>query len=92
MHPPASGTGRGGDAYAEGEVIVLDLKGNQITLQELLRDPKAHALLQKRFGQWMKHPLFAAAQSLTLEQLLGMAQVYLPKTVVQGTLNDLRKL
>lgn len=74
------------------EVIFLDLKNNQITIQELLRNPKAKELFQKRFGEWMKHPLFAAAQSLTLAQLMDLAKVYLPQNVIQSTLNDLRRL
>ena len=70
----------------------MDLKNNQITVQELLRNPKAKSLFQSRFGQWMKHPLFGAAQSLTLAQLMELAKVYLPKQVIQSTLEDLKRL
>ena len=70
----------------------MDLKNNQITVQELLRNPKAKALFEKRFGEWMKHPLFGAAQSLTLAQMINIAKVYLPQQVIQSTLNDLKRL
>ena len=70
----------------------MDLKNNQITVRELLQNPKAKALFQKRFGEWMKHPLFGAAQSLTLAQLMDLAKVYLPPKIIQDTLNDLKRL
>ena len=40
----------------------------------------------------MKHPLVGAAQSLTLAQLLELAAVYLPQTVLKDTLEELRRL
>ena len=74
------------------EVIDLDLKNNQITVRELMANPKAKALFQKRFGEWMKHPLFSAAQSLTLSQLMELAKVYLPQKIIQSTLEELKRL
>ena len=74
------------------EVIDLDLKSNQITVRELMANPKAKALFQKRFGEWMKHPLFSAAQSLTLAQLMELAKVYLPPQIIQSTLEELKRL
>lgn len=70
----------------------MDLQHDQITVRELMEDSRSRALLQKRFGQWMKHPLFGAAQTLTLEQLTQMARVYLPRKVVDSTLEELRRL
>ena len=70
----------------------MNLKNNQITVRELLADPRAKAVFQRRFGTWMKHPLVGAAQSLTLAQLLELAAVYLPQTVLKDTLEELRRL
>ena len=71
---------------------MLDLKGNQILVGELLDDPAARAVFQRRFGKLLKHPMVPAARSLSLEQLLGFAKLYLPKPVIQGTLEELRRL
>ena len=35
----------------------MDLKRNQITLSQLMADPKAKAVLQRRFGPYLKHPM-----------------------------------
>lgn len=57
----------------------MDLKRNQITLSQLMADPRAKAVLQRRFGPYLKHPMAKAAGSLTLAQLSEMAAVYLPQ-------------
>ena len=68
------------------------MRNQTITVGELLDDPRARAVFQRRFGKWMKHPMVGAARSLTLEQLAEMAAVYLPQKVIQDTLRELRQL
>ena len=70
----------------------MDLRNDQILVGELLDDPAAHAVFQRRFGKLLRHPALPAARSLTLQQLLGFAQLYLPKSVLQDTLQELRRL
>ena len=70
----------------------MDLRNNQILVGELLDDPAARAVFQKRFGKFLNHPMVPAARSLTLAQLVGFAQLYLPKMVVNETLRELRNL
>lgn len=72
--------------------MTLDLKHNTITLGELLADPRSKAVLQRRFGQLLSHPLAGAAKSLTLAQLAEMAGGYLPKQTIQATLSELKAL
>ena len=70
----------------------IELNQNQITVGELLQDPRAKAVFQRRFGKWMKHPMVQAARSLTLSQLSEMAAVYLPKKTIQETIQELKRL
>ena len=70
----------------------MDLKNNKITVAQLLSDPRSRAVFQRRFGRWMKHPLVSAAQSLTLEQLMEMARVYLPQRTIDETWQELKNL
>lgn len=69
----------------------MDLKGNKITVGELLEDPRSRAVLQKRFPTVLKHPLVGAARSVTLEQLMAFAQAYLPQNKISATLDELRR-
>ena len=70
----------------------MDLKNNKITVGELLDDPKARAVFQRRFGKWMKHPMVAASRTLTLSQLMEMAGVWLPKKTIRETWQELSRL
>lgn len=70
----------------------MDLKNNQILVGALLDDPKSYAVFQKRFGKFMNHPMIPMARTLTLQQLIGFAQLYLPKMVINETLKELQRL
>ena len=70
----------------------MDLKGNQITVGELLDTPAAKAVFQRRFPMVMKHPMLGAARTVTLEQLIAFAGAYIPKKVIQDTLQELRRI
>jgi len=70
----------------------LDLRNQTITVGELLDDPKARAVFQRRFGTLMRHPMVGAARTLTLRQLAEMAAVYLSPKVIQDTLRELERL
>ncbi len=73
-------------------MINVDLRNNQILVGELLDNPASRAVFQKRFGKFLNHPMVPAARGLTLNQLIGFAQVYLPKVVINETLRELRSL
>ena len=70
----------------------MDLRNNKITVGELLDNEHSRAVFQRRFGAWMNHPLVSAAKTLTLAQLLELAKIYLPKSTVEETLEELRRL
>ena len=69
----------------------MDLRSRQITVGELLDNPRSRAVFQRRFGKFMKHPMVGAARSLSLAQLQEMAAVYLPQKTIQETLRELEK-
>lgn len=70
----------------------MDLKNNAITVGQLLDDPRARLVFQRRFGRWMKHPMVAAGRSLSLAQLAELAGVYLPEKVIRDTIKELQAL
>ncbi|HJB99657.1 MAG TPA: hypothetical protein H9764_04300 [Candidatus Flavonifractor merdavium] len=69
----------------------MDLKHNKITVGELMDHPNTRAVLQRRFPMLMKHPLMGAARTITLEQILSVAQAYVPQKKIDETLNELRR-
>ena len=69
----------------------MDLKNNKITVGELLDNPHSRAVFQRRFPMVMKHPLLGASRTVTLEQLMSFAGAYLPKNLINDTLEELRR-
>ena len=69
----------------------MDLKRNQITVGELLDLPGARAVFQRRFPMLMKHPMLGAARTITLEQILSVAQAYVSQKKIDETLSELRR-
>ena len=65
----------------------MDLKNNKVTVGELLDYAPARAVFQKRFPMVMRHPMLGAARTVTLEQLIAFAGNYIPKNMVNETLN-----
>ncbi len=70
----------------------MDLKHNKITVGELLEYAPAKAVFQRRFPMLMKHPLLGASRTVTLDQLLSFAETYVPKKIVNETLEELEKV
>ncbi|WP_251318001.1 hypothetical protein [Flintibacter muris] len=70
----------------------MDLRNKQITVGELLDNPKSKAVFQRRFGRFMKHPMVSAARTLSLDQLAEMASIYLPQKTIDDTLRELEQL
>ena len=69
----------------------MNLKGGKITVGELMDHPGARAALQRRFPMLMKHPMMGAARTITLEQILSVAQQYVPQKKIEEALDDLRR-
>lgn len=70
----------------------MNLRNNRITVGELMDYPPAKAVFQKRFPMVMRHPMMGAARTMTLEQVMAVAQPYIPKKTIEETLSELRKV
>ena len=76
----------------DGEVSKMNLRNNQITLGELWDNPKARAVFQKRVPMLAKHPVNGAARGVTLEQLMDFMASWVPNAMINGVMQDLRRL
>ena len=70
----------------------MDLRKNQITIGELLSDPKARQVLGRRFPQMMGRPIVAASGAMTLERAMKLAGAYVPQKALQEALEELRRI
>ncbi|MDE6841659.1 MAG: hypothetical protein K2P49_12640 [Oscillospiraceae bacterium] len=70
----------------------MDLRNDQITLGELWDNPKSRAVFQKRIPMLAKHPVQGAARTVTLEQLRDFMSGWVPGMMVNGVIQDLKRL
>ena len=70
----------------------MDLRNHTITVAELMKNPAAMAIFRRRFGKLVNHPMVSASRSLTLAQLIEMSGAFLPRKVINDTLEELKKL
>ena len=70
----------------------MNLKNNQITLGELWDDPRSREVFRRRIPMIAKHPVKGAARTVTLEQLMDFMASWVPQTMIQGVLQDLKKI
>ena len=70
----------------------MDLKENKITLGELWDNAQSRAVFQKRIPMLAKHPVKGAARTVTLEQLRDFLNGWVPGVMVNGVMQELKKL
>ena len=70
----------------------MDLKGNRITVAELLSCEGARDILNRHFGRWMKSPVVQSAGTLTLQQVLDLTRGYVPRKKVESAMAELKSL
>ena len=70
----------------------MDLKGNQITIGELLSDPQARQVLERRFPHLAGRPIVAASRGLTLDRAMKLGADYVSRELLRETLRELQSL
>jgi len=70
----------------------MNLRNNQITLGELWDNARSRAVFQKRIPMMSKHPVKGTARTVTLEQLVDFLASWVPQSMINGVLEDLKKL
>ena len=70
----------------------MDLKHNQITMRELLRNKQAYSLLYKEFPMFMTPAIFQNIRSLTLQQILQLVRPYISRPKLNILLQRLENI
>ena len=70
----------------------MDLKGNQITLGELWDRPASRAVFKRRVPILAGYTLKVAARTITLGQLADFLGGLVPGKLIDGVLDELRRV
>lgn len=70
----------------------MDLKHNQITMWELLRNKQAYLLLYKEFPMFMTPAILQNIRPLTLQQIIQMVRPYISRPKLNMLLEQLENI
>jgi hypothetical protein len=70
----------------------MDLRNNQITVGEILKNPQAKALLNREFPEVANPFLLSLAHNMTLASILALAQNRYPQDRIDRVLAELQAM
>ena len=68
----------------------MDLKNNMIPVREVLKNPKAKAILQRDFPKLLGSPMLNMAMNMPLKNVLNMVKGYIPQSTINALLEELK--
>jgi len=74
------------------EVISVDLRNNQITIGELLLNPKAKMIARREFLALMNPFMLSMAKNMTLQQALKYAEKEIPQNKINRIIAELKAI
>ncbi|RPF42189.1 hypothetical protein EDD70_2528 [Hydrogenoanaerobacterium saccharovorans] len=70
----------------------MDLRNNQITIGELLLNPKAKMIARREFLALMNPFMLSMAKNMTLEQALKYAEKEIPQNKINRIIAELKAI
>ena len=70
----------------------MDLKHNQITMRELLKNKQAYSLLYQEFPMFMTPAILQNIRPLTLQQIIQMVRPYISRPKLNMLLEQLENI
>lgn len=77
--------------FQKGENL-MNLRNYEITVGEILQNPKARALLTRELPVVMRHPMLPVARAIPLKDIINNAGRYISPQKMQSILNELEKI
>ena len=70
----------------------MDLKNNNITVRELLNNPKARQLLMRELSGYVNPQMLSFASNMSLKTVLGFSRGRVPPQKIENLLAQLKEL
>ncbi|MEG1777774.1 MAG: hypothetical protein RR209_02255 [Angelakisella sp.] len=70
----------------------MNLHNGNITVRELLRNPKAQQILQREFPGVMGSPMFRMAQNMSLNTVIGRVRSHVPQSKIDKLWKELSEI
>ena len=85
-------TQAGKSPYNKTEVIILNLKNLNITIGELLTNPKAKSVLAREFPTMINTPVVKLYSGKTINEILTLAKGKVPQDKIQRIIRELEEI
>ncbi len=70
----------------------MNLRNNNITVGEIMRNPQAKQLMQRELPEYMNNTMLALAQGMSLNTVLGFAKGRVSKEKIDRLTIELEKI
>lgn len=70
----------------------MDLRNNQITVGEIMKNPQAAALFKREFPEWAGSPLIRMASGMPLSKVLKIAKKHIAEEKITTFINKLEQV
>ncbi len=72
--------------------MILNLKGGNVTIGEIMNDPKGFAIMKREFPKLIGTPMFKMAQRMSLNRVIQHWGHHVPRSKIQSILNELKSI
>jgi len=73
-------------------VIILNLKGGNVTIGEIMNDPKGFAIMKREFPKLIGTPMFKMAQRMSLNRVIQHWGHHVPRSKIDSIIEELKRI
>ena len=70
----------------------MNLKGGNITIREIMNNPKGFAIMKREFPTLIGTPMFNLAQGMSLNKVIAHWGSHVPKTKIDSIIEELKHI
>ena len=70
----------------------MNLKGGNVTIGEIMNNPKGFAIMKREFPNLIGTPMFAMAQRMTLNKVVQHWGNHVPRSKIDSIIEELKRI
>lgn len=70
----------------------MNLRNNEITVGEVMKNPQARQLLQREVPALLNHPMFQMSYSIPLRDVITFTKGFIPQMKLKSIMSQLERL
>ena len=70
----------------------MNLKGGNVTIGEIMNDPKGFAIMKREFPKLIGTPMFKMAQRMSLNRVIQHWGHHVPRSKIDSIIEELKRI